>query len=75
MEDGSNIERNMLLKYKLDSTERQARSCVMMRKYYSRILAKEALRTKPRINNVCVFDKKEVFKHYIVVINIILLTK
>ena len=56
-----NIERNMLLKYKLDSIDRQARSCVMKRKYNYRKLV--ALITMPRICNLFVSENEiiEVF--------------
>ena len=55
MEGVGNIERNMLLKYKLDSIERQARSCMMKRKYNYRKLVEVALITMPRMNNFFLF--------------------
>lgn len=50
----------------MDNTGRQARSCVMKNKYYYRKLVEVALITMPRMNNVCVYDKKEVFKYVMV---------
>ena len=55
----------------MDNTGRQGRSCVMKRKYYYRKLVEVALITMPRMNNVFVCEKKEVFEYYIVVMKIL----
>ena len=55
MEGGSNIERNVLLSRWI------IQDCAMKRKYYY---------TMPRMNNIFVSEKKEVFEYYLVVMKI-----